>query len=80
MTIKRKEYETKCIAGHDFCDHWDLKAHPLFISFSKKNKPLYMHFDEEHFEGSTKLTSLMDIRNALYENNWAFEEKYWKII
>lgn len=80
MTLKRKEYDTKCIAGHDFCDYWDLKAHPLFISFSKENKPLYMHFDEEQFEDSVKIASLTDIRDALSKNNWAFEEKYWKTI
>ena len=80
LTKERAFYETKIINGYNFLDHWGLQTHPLFISFSKTNKPLYMHFDEVPYEGSLKIACLTDVRNALYENEWAFEPRYWKPI
>jgi hypothetical protein len=80
MSIERKCFETNTISGFNYVDYWNLQAHPLFIAFDKKDKPLYVHFDEVPFKGSIKVTSLTDIRNALYENRWAFEEKYWQTI
>lgn len=80
MNTERKCFETKVIAGCTYFDYWNLQSHPLFIAFDKKDKPLYMHFDEVPFEGSTKITNLTDVRDALNKNKWAFEEKYWKTI
>jgi len=80
MSIERKCFETKTISGHHFFDYWDLQTHPLFISFNKKDKPIYMYFDEVPFEGCTKVTNLTDVRNVLYSNKWAFEERYCKTI
>lgn len=80
MSIERKCFETKTIAGHNYSDYWDLENHPLFIAFERKDKPLYIHFDEVFFEGSTKVTNLTDVRNVLYKNEWVFEERYWKTI
>ena len=80
MSAERKCFEMKIIAGHTFFDYWDLQSRPLFIIFNKKDKPIYIHFDEIPFQGCIKVTSLTDIRDLLYNNEWAFEERYWKKI
>jgi hypothetical protein len=80
MNSERKYFETKSISGYTFFDYWGLQSHPLFIKFNKKVKSLYLTFDEVPFQGSTKVSNLTDIRDLLYRNEWAFEEKYWKII
>ena len=80
MIVERKCFETKSISGYSYFDYWDLKNHPLFISFSKSHKPHYIHFDEVPFENCIKVSNLSDVRDALYKNEWAFEERYWKAI
>lgn len=80
MSIEKKCFETKTYAGYDIYDYWNLKEHPLYISFDIKNKPFFMYFDETPFFGSIKVANLTEIRDALYKNNWVFEEKYWKVI
>lgn len=40
----------------------------------------YIHFDEVPFENCIKVSNLTDVRDALYKNEWTFEERYWKAI
>jgi hypothetical protein len=80
MSVERKCFETKIIAGHSYSDYWDLNTHPLYILLDKKDKPCYLRFEEEPFEASTRIGSLTEIRNELYKNEWAFQGKYWKAL
>lgn len=77
--MERKVYDTKFFGGINFNDYWDLRNHPLYISFDKKNKP-YLKFKENPDLEYIKVESLTDIANIFKKNDWVFQTKYWKFI
>jgi len=80
MHEQLKRYETKYFGGIEFYDYWDLRNHPLYIKADKKIGKPYMKFDEVHFDGAVKVSSLSDISHALMKLNWTSEDRYWKYI
>lgn len=79
VMMDKKVYDIKFFGGIEFMDHWDLRSHPLYIQFDKKQRPHFI-FRESPMAGYIKVDSLTGLANQLRTNEWTFESKYWQSI